>query len=52
MVEKCMQVVCALRGYKQLNWNTAKELLSKPSIKVELLQTTPDVLKPADVLKA
>jgi hypothetical protein len=37
MIEKTMQIVCALRGYKQLNWNTAKELLGRPSLKVELL---------------
>lgn len=52
MVEKCMQIVCALNGYKQLNWNTAKELLSKPQLKVDLMQITPQTLKPADVLKA
>ena len=27
MIEKCTQIVLALRGYKQLNWNNAKELL-------------------------
>ncbi len=47
-----MMIVCALRGYKNLNWNTAKELLSRPSLKVELTSTTPQSLKPADVLRA
>jgi len=27
MIEKTMQILSALRGYKQLSWNTAKELL-------------------------
>lgn len=37
MLETCLQIVLALRGYKQLNWNTAKEFLQKPSLKVELM---------------
>jgi hypothetical protein len=41
MIEKTMMIVLALRGYKNLNWNTAKELLSRPSFKVELMSTTP-----------
>ena len=41
MIEKTMMIVCALRGYKNLNWNTAKDLLSRPNFKVELTSTTP-----------
>lgn len=41
LIEKCLQIVLALRGYKQLHWNNAKEFLNKPSIKVELMQTQP-----------
>ncbi len=52
MLEKCMNIVLALKGFKQLNWNTAKEFLARPSLKVELLQTTEQVLQPADVLRA
>lgn len=47
-----MQIVCALRGYRHLNWNTAKEVLSRNSLKVELMTTTPKTLKPQDVLRA
>jgi len=36
LIEKTMQIVCALRGYKNLNWATARELLGKASFKVEL----------------
>ena len=52
LVEKTMQIVCALRGYRHLNWNTAKEVLSRNSLKVELMTTTPKTLKPQDVLRA
>jgi hypothetical protein len=52
MIEKTMQIVCALRGFKQLNWNTAKELLGRPSLKVELQAATPKTMKGADVLRA
>lgn len=30
MLEKCMNIVLALKGFKQLNWNTAKEFLARP----------------------
>ena len=36
MIEKAMQVVCALKGFKNLNWVTARDLLSRNSLKVEL----------------
>jgi hypothetical protein len=52
MIEKTMQIVCCLKGFKHLNWNTAKELLSRQSLKVELMTTTPKTLKAVDVLKA
>jgi hypothetical protein len=29
LIEKTLQIVCALRGMKQLNWNSAKELLGR-----------------------
>lgn len=52
MVEVTLQIVLSLLGYKQLNWNTSKEFLGKPSIKVELMGAQPKALKPVDVLKA
>ncbi len=30
LVEKAMQVVCALKGFKVYNWSLAKELLQRP----------------------
>lgn len=39
LVEKTMQIVCALRGFKNLNWANARELLGKASLKVELKQS-------------
>ena len=36
LVDTTMQIVCALKGFKNLNWATAREFLSKPSIKIEL----------------
>lgn len=52
LVEKTLQIVSALRGFRQLNWNTAKEILARASLKVELMTTTPKTLKPQDVLRA
>ena len=36
LVDKTMQIVCALRGYKNINWATAKDLLGRNTMKVEL----------------
>jgi len=36
LVEKVMQIICALRGFKQNNWNTAKEMIGRNSFKIEL----------------
>lgn len=52
MIEKTMQIVCALKGFKNLNWNTAKETLGKQSFKVELMQLNVATLKSHDVLRA
>ncbi|CDW88384.1 UNKNOWN [Stylonychia lemnae] len=52
LVEKTLQIVQAIRGFKQYQWSTAKELLGKPSFKMELMQTKPRTLRPQDVLKA
>ena len=37
LVEKTLNIVIALRGFKHVNWNTAKEALGKPSFKVDLM---------------
>ena len=52
LVEKVMQIVLALRGYKHINWNTAREFLGKSSMKAELAQITARTLKPIEVLKS
>jgi len=52
LVEKVLQIVCALRGFKQISWNTAKEMLTRSSFKVELMQLNPQTLKPTEVLRA
>ena len=52
LVEKTLQIVTALRGFKHINWNTAKEMLGKASFKVDLMQLNPKVLRPANVLQA
>jgi hypothetical protein len=36
MVEKTLQIVLAILGFKNLSWNTAKDLLSRASFKTEL----------------
>jgi hypothetical protein len=36
IIEKTMQIVLALKGYKNLNWATAKEFLGRKSLKIEL----------------
>ena len=52
LVEKTLSMVISLRGFKQVNWNTAKEMLGKPSFKVDLMQLNPKTIKPAYVLQA
>ena len=36
LVEKVLQMVTSLRGFKHINWNTAKEMLGKQSFKIDL----------------
>jgi len=52
LVEKTLNIVVALRGFKHVNWNTAKDMLAKPSFKIDLMQVTPKTLRPPDVLRA
>lgn len=52
LVEKTLNIVVALRGFKHINWNTAKDMLAKPSFKIDLMQVTPKTLRAPDVLKA
>ena len=37
LVEKTLQIVTALRGFKHVNWNTAKEMIGKQSFKIDLM---------------
>lgn len=37
LVEKTLQIVTALRGFKQNNWNTAREMIGKHSFKIDLM---------------
>jgi hypothetical protein len=50
LVEKTLQIVTALRGFKHVNWNTAKEMLGKQSFKIDLMQLNPKIMRPANVL--
>lgn len=52
LVEKTLQIVCALKGFKNLTWQTARELLSRPALKVELRQLTPKTVKVEDIYRA
>ena len=52
LIEKTMQIVQALRGFKNLNWSNARDLLGRGSLKVELKQTNYSTLKGEDVLRA
>ena len=52
LVEKTLQMVTSLRGFKHINWNTAKEMLGKQSFKIDLVQMNPRNLRPANVLHA
>jgi hypothetical protein len=36
LIEKTMQIITALRGFKNLNWANARDLLGRPSLKVDL----------------
>lgn len=36
LIEKTMQIVLALRGYKALTWANARDILGRPSLVVEL----------------
>lgn len=52
MVEKTLQIVCALRGFKNLNWATARDFLGKTSLKIELKQTNAKTVKSVDVFRS
>ena len=52
LVEKTLMIVCALRGFKQLNWNTAKEMIGRSSFKIEQLQLNAKTMKSSDVFRA
>jgi hypothetical protein len=52
LVEKSMQIVCALRGFKNLNWANARDLLGRASLKVELKQTNYTSVRTEDVYRA
>ena len=52
LIEKTMQIVVALRGYKNINWGTAKDMLGKASFKIDLMQMSPKTMRSADVLTA
>lgn len=36
LIEKTLQIICAIRGFKNLSWATARDLLGRNSMKVEL----------------
>ena len=52
LVEKTLSIVCALRSMKQLNWNSAKELIGRSSFKIEQMQVNAKTLKSSDVCRA
>ena len=52
LVEKTMQIVCALRGFKNLNWANSRDLLGRPSLKVDLKQSNYSSIKTEDVYRA
>ena len=52
LIEKTMQIVCALRGFKNLSWSTSRDLLGKNSFKIELKQMTAQNMKSEDVYRA
>lgn len=52
LVEKTLSIVAAIRGFKQLNWNTSKEMISRQSFKMELMQVDFKTLRPTEVLRA
>jgi len=52
LVEKTLSIVSAIRGFKQLNWNTSKEMISRQSFKMELMQCDFKALRPTEILRA
>ena len=52
LIEKTMQIVSALRGFKNLNWANARDLLGRASLKVDLKQSNFMNLKAEDVHRA
>jgi len=52
LIEKTLQIITAIRGFKNNNWNTAKEMLGRNSFKIDLMQMSPKTLRPANVLAA
>jgi len=52
LIEKTMQIVLALRGYKALSWANSRDLLGRTSLVAELRGTDYKHLKSEDVLRA
>ena len=52
LIEKTMQLVCTLKGFKTYNWSIAKEMVQRPQFKPELMQLRPKTLRAQDVLRA
>ena len=52
LIEKTMQLVCTLKGFKTYNWSIAKEMIQRPQFKPELMQLRPKTLRAQDVLRA
>ena len=55
IIEKTLQIVLSLKGFKNLNWATAKEFLGRKSIRIELkqvLSANQNFIKGEDIVRA
>lgn len=52
LIEKTLQILCALRGFKNLSWSTSRDLLGKNSFKIEMKQMTAQNMKSEAVYRA
>lgn len=52
LVERTLRVVSALKGFKYTGWNSAQEMLGKPSLKLDLMQLNPKNMRPLNVRNA
>ena len=55
IIEKTLQIVLSLKGFKNLSWATAKEFLGRKSIRIELkqvLSANQNFIKGEDILRA